>query len=139
MIHDLDLEEVVSGAERAALFGPAGQGAVADRIRIGSFEPAARFGVVDVAGRSQAALNDVARTFRQYLAQFLFSEVVLAALADPCRHLAEELFNQLAQVRLDVPVEKIGAHQTYAAVNVITDAARRNDAPFVWVRGAAPA
>src|SRR5439155_26580645 len=115
---------------------PTDQGAIAHQVRIGPVEPASAFGVLDVAGCPQAALDDVARTLCQELAQFLLAEVVLSALADTRRHLAEQTLHELAQVRLDVPVEKVGAHQTHPTVYIVPHAARRNDTPFLRIGGA---
>ena len=73
VIDDLHFQEVVAGAERAALLGAAVQGVIADRVGIGAVEPAVGLGVVDVARRRQAAAEQVARPFAQQL------------LAAPCR------------------------------------------------------
>ena len=50
VIDDLHFEEVVAGAERAALLRAAVEGVVADHVRVGAVEPALGLGVVDVAG-----------------------------------------------------------------------------------------
>ena len=55
VIDDLHLEEVVAGAQRAALVRAALEGAVADGIRVGAVEPALGLGVLDVARGGQAA------------------------------------------------------------------------------------
>ncbi len=57
-------------------------------------------------------------------------------LAGAGRNLPEKCFDQCAQVRLHLAIAEVGAHKAHAAVDVVADAARGDDAPFIWIGGA---
>src|SRR5207253_2458854 len=73
-------------------------------------------GVLDVTRAPQATLDHITRPLGQELFQLLGGEVILARLADAGRYLAEQFIDQRTQMRLDVAVEEVGAHEAYAAV-----------------------
>src|SRR5581483_9608373 len=117
----LDFEEVVTRAEGATLFRPARQSAIADRVRIGAVESTVGLRKIEVALGAQAALQDEARPFVEELAQFLVAEMIATRFADSRRNLAKQFFNERAQVRLDIPVEEVGADQAHSTVDVVAN------------------
>ena len=108
VVDDLYFEEVVAGAEGAALLGPAEQGVVADQVRVGVVDAAVRLGVGHVRVRHQVAVREVPRPVGQELLQLLFVELVPARPPDSGGHIAEQLLDQLSEVRLHVTVEETG-------------------------------
>ena len=68
--------------------------------------------------------------------QLLACRIEAARPADARGHVAEQILDQRAQMRLDLAVEEVDAHQADAAVDVVADAAGRNDAAFVRIGGA---
>ena len=101
-IDDLDLEEMVPGAESAALVIAAIQGAGADIIGLGAAEAALGFGVLDVAGGGQAAMFEVTEALAHQPPQLLGVEAVCAALADPGGDVAEKSVHESIEPRLDI-------------------------------------
>src|SRR5262249_56648818 len=103
----------------AALLFAAGDGPVADGIRVGPVEPAAGLGVLDVALRTQAALDHVTGAGRQELAQLFGVEMVAARFAGAGGNLAEQFFHKGPDVGFDLPVGKVGADETDPALDVV--------------------
>src|SRR5262249_40912726 len=126
-------EEMVAGTERAALFGTAQQGAVADLVRIGAIQPAVRFSELEIALGGEIPTCQIARTLREQPLQLLLVELVASRFADTGRHLAEQLFHERPQPRLDILVVEVRANEPNAAVDVVADAARRDDATLVRI------
>src|SRR5580704_2293983 len=53
--------------------------------------------------------------------------------SNSCRNTLIEPVNNPMQIRLHIVVRKIGDHQAHAAVDVESNAARRNDTAFLYV------
>ena len=132
-VDDLDFEKVVARAERTALVVTAGDRAIADSPRVSAFQAAACLGDEQVVVGTVAQVDDVRRPFRHEPRQLALVELVLPALADAGGNVAKELLDQRPDPILDVAPFEVGAQQAHAAVDVISDAARRNDAPFLGV------
>ena len=105
VIDDLHFQEVVAGAERAALLRPAVEGVVGHAIGVGAVEAALGLGVVEVAARRQAAAEQVARPLAQQMRQLLVVELVAPGAADAGRHVAEQRLDQRSQLRLHVAID----------------------------------
>src|SRR5262249_42277445 len=108
VIDDLDLEEVVARAEGTALLGAACLGMIADGGWLRPVEPPARLGEVNIALHAKAAAQQIARSFAEEVLEFLLVELVASRAADSGRHVAEQLLDQRADVRLDLAIEQIG-------------------------------
>ncbi len=63
-------------------------------------------------------------------AKLLAIEFVLTAATDAGGNVREQVFDKLLQVWLDFGKLQIGTYHAHAAVDVVADAAGRNDAPF---------
>src|SRR5207253_9617842 len=98
---------------------------VGNLIRIGAVEPAVRLGEVDVVLARQTAAHEITRPLRQKLVQLPVAKLEAARLADPRRNVAEQRLDQRAQVRLDLTISEVGAHEPDAAVDIVPDSARR--------------
>ena len=68
------------------------------------------------------------------LAKFAAGDPDKTLAADPGRHPLEQPVDQLVEVRLDLLIVQVGGHQPHAAVDVETDAARRDD-PGLGIHG----
>ena len=132
-VDDLDFEEMVARAERAALVETARDRAIADPPRIGALEAAARLGDQQVVLGSVAQVDDVGRPFRHQPGQLRLVELIASALADAGGNVAKELIHQRPDPILDVAPRQVGAQQPHAAVDVVADAAGRDHAPFLGV------
>ncbi len=134
-VDDLDLEEMVARAERAALVVTPRDRAVADPPRIGPVQAAARLGDHQVVLGPVALLDHVRRPFGHQPGQLRLVEQVAPALAHAGRNIAKELIDERLDPVFHVAPDQVGAQQPHAAVDVVADPARRDHAPFLGVGG----
>src|SRR5262249_25271625 len=133
VVEDLDLHEMVAAAERATLLAAALDGVVGDVVGFGPVDAAVGFHVGQVGRDAEAPADDITRPFSQERLHLLVGELVSASAPDPGRDCVEQGADQLADLILYVAVEEARADEAHAAVDVITDPARANDAPFCRV------
>ena len=138
-VDDLDLEEVVARAERAALVVAPGDGLVTDPVGVGAVEPAVRLGEPQVALRPPALLDDVGRALLHQPLQLRLVEQVLAALADAGWDVAEELIDEWPDPGLGVLPVEFRPQEPDAAIDVVADSPGRDDAPRLGVGRGHPA
>src|SRR5579864_117731 len=136
VIDNLHLHEMIAGAQRAALLGPARESVIADFIRVGVLNLAGRLGVFEIRRRAETPANHVAGTIGEQVPQFLLVELVLARTADACGYVAEQALDQFPQMRLHVLVKEIALDEAHAAVDVVAHAAGGDHAAFVGISGA---
>src|SRR5262249_40453648 len=94
MIDDLDLEEVISGAQGTALFRAASEGVVADAIRLRLRDASLGLGVYNVRRVAEVSAQQEARALAHQPAQLALVELVSARAANSGRHVAEKLLNE---------------------------------------------
>ena len=103
LVDDLHFEEVVAGAEGAALVAAALHGPVAHVIRLGAAQAAAGLGVFEVAWGGPAAGGQVGHALGQQAAEFLAAEQIRPAGAHAGRDAAEQGVHQRVQPRFRRP------------------------------------
>jgi len=68
------------------------------------------------------------RAFEHHLAQVSAGSLNQPFTAEACRHIAEDLIEQLLQARAHFLLGQVGAQQTDATIDVVTNPPRRDDA-----------
>src|SRR5262249_8386178 len=82
----------------------------------------------------QGRAEQVARPLAKQVLQLLSVEVEAPRLTHARRYAAEEIVDQRAQRVLDVAIVEIGPDEADAAVDVVSDSARGDDAALVRIR-----
>jgi hypothetical protein len=124
----LDLEEMVAGPERAELGDAPFEGPVGDAVGRGVLHPAVFLGALEVVARPVAVGHGPLRALDEDLLEDAPAELGDAALAHPGRDLLEDLGQELLALLGDVLLRVVGLEQADAAVDVVADAARGDDA-----------
>jgi hypothetical protein len=76
------------------------------------------------------------RTFAQKARHLLALERIASRSANAGRHVAKELIDKLLEMPFDFAIVEVGTHEANAAVDVVADAPRRDDASFIGIGGA---
>jgi hypothetical protein len=118
---------MITRAERAELFATALPRAVRDFRAIGAGDAAVLLDVREVGLAAVAVLDSPARAALHHAAQFVHGYGQRTRGADTGGHVAEELVHEFAQPRLDLLACEPRRHQSHAAVDVVADAAGRDD------------
>ncbi len=124
---------MVARAERPALIVAARDGAIADPRRIGPVESSPGLGELEVALGAIPFVHHVGGSLLHQPRQLGLVEEVLPALANARWDVAEELFHQRPDAVFRLAPLKLGAQQPDAAVDVVADAAGRDDSAFFGV------
>ena len=88
----------------------------------------AGLGVFGIARLAVAMAHHPTRALDEHLVELLGVDLDEARAAGAAGHVAKDLVHQLAQLRAHLRLAEIGAHQPHAAIDIETDAARRDDA-----------
>ncbi len=132
-IDDLHFEEMVARPQRPALIRAPCDRPIADASGIGPGQPAAGLCECQVAIGSVAEVDHIRRTLFHQLDQLGLVEDIPPALADAGRNIVKELIDQRPDPVLDVIPRQVGTEQPDAAIDVVADAARRDDTPLLRV------
>ncbi len=135
----LHLEEVVARAEGAELAPAALERALRNGRGVGVRQAAPLLEVLEVVVLGEAPRAGPSGPLREHLAQLtLRQRQIRAARAQPRRHAGEERVHGLVETRLELLARQLGREQAHSAVDVVTDAARRDHPLFDVERGDAP-
>jgi hypothetical protein len=123
----LELDEVVARAGRAQLTSAALMRALGDRLGLGAGQAAARLGPLEVVRAGEAATDERTRAGTQHVIQLLRGEQDRAMPARAGRNRARELVHERLSTRTELLGRQRQREQPHAAVDVVADAARRDD------------
>ena len=129
----LDFQEVVSRAQRSALTAASFDRTIADVVWFRSGQAAASFGELNVVVSGESSSFEERDAFAHQLPKFRLGESVLAFSARAGGDVLEQSVDQTFHVRLDVLVKQVRAKQPHSAVDVVPDAAGRDDSAFVGI------
>ena len=101
-VDDLDFEEVVARAERAALVEAASDCPIADAARVSAIQAAAGLGDEQVMVGTKSQVDDVRRPFGHETGELGLVELILPALTDAGGNVTKELLDQRPDPILDV-------------------------------------
>ena len=136
LVHALDLEEVVPGAERADLAPPALERRLRHGVGVRVAEAAALLRRLQVGGPAELARHRPRRAAREHLLLLGPGELRDRALgADAGRDRLIERVRDAREVRPEIVRGERGAQQAHAAVDVEADAAGRDRALLRVDRG----
>ena len=124
----LDFKEMVSAAQRSNLRPAPLFGAIRHLVDLGFGQRSFGLGKLGVAGFPIPVVDHPARALNKNFVQVLEIDLDETGSASAARHVTEDLVQQLSHPWPNVRFLKVGADQTHAAVDVETDAARRDDA-----------
>ena len=125
----LELDEVVAGPQRAELVGPARPRSLGHRGGIRSRQAALRLGALDVLRDADAVLGDEdRRALHQHAIERRTREPQRPAVAGAHRHTARDLVHERLAPSAELGRDQRQDEQPDAAVDVIADASRRDDA-----------
>ena len=134
-VDDLDFDEMVACSECAALAFATLVGAGGEGVGVGVGEATAGFGVIKIGGDAEAFLDDVGGTLGEQVSLLGDVELDFPGSAYSAGDVGEERSGELGDAVLEILGEEIGVEKSDAAVDVVADTARGDDAVLVGVGG----
>ena len=128
LVDDLYFKEVIAGSQRTNLAAPALLGCLTDSVRIGLREATVRFDHIQVAWPTIAFLHRPPRAALEHIIDLAHADLDATGRPDAGGNVDEQRIDERLNLRPYIGLHEICANETHAAVDVVADSARADDA-----------